>query len=178
MSLVIVETAVEQPLSDEYLHDADQRIIPCLHARNIMWRYSLLSIDRCRMICMFDAPDAESVRDSYRRAGLFSRPTWTGDLIKLEVAQRQRDLAVRYVMEGTYPASSDTNWSEISSKLHACAEHNFEWLQAYLSRDRTRIICELNAPDIESVREAQRYVGLHFDQIWVADFIAPLTATR
>lgn len=172
MSLVVVETAAEQPLTDELLHIANQQVLPCLEARNVIWLYSLLSVDRHRMICTFDAPDAESVRDSYRRAGLPSRPIWTGDLIQPEAAQPQRSLM--HVMEGTYPPLSETDWSEISRKiLDYCAKYEIEWLQSYLSLDRTKVICELNAPDLEPIQEAQHKLGVPFNRVWLAEVLKP-----
>ncbi len=126
------------------------------------------------MICTFDAPDAESVRESYRRGGFPSRPIWAGDLIKLEAAQPQRNLTVLHVMEGTYPPLSETDWNEISRKiLHYCAECDIEWLQSYMSLDRPKVIYEMNAPDIKPIQEAQHKLGVPFDRVWSAKVLSP-----
>jgi hypothetical protein len=173
MSLIIVETTADQPMTPEMIKDADERVLPCLDARNATWRYSLLASDRQRMICTFDAPDAESVRDSYRRAGLPSRPIWSGDLIKPDTIF-QPDSTMRYVMEGSYPALSEANWNEIRHKLlHYCAKHKIEWLQSYISRDRTRIIYELNASDIGSIQVVADNLGISGDRIWSAEVLKP-----
>lgn len=173
MSLIIVENAAEHPLTDEVLHEADQQLLPCLEARNATWRYSLLSADRYRMICTFDAPDAESVRDSYYKLGL-SRVVWAGELIKPEGHQPQRNAALLKVFEGTFPPLSEQDWDTATNKLLQCyAELGIEWIQTYLSLDRTRIICELNAPDAESIREAQCPVGISFDRVWSAQLLTP-----
>lgn len=174
MSLVIVETATQQPLTDEVLQDIDERSLPCLEARAATWRYSLLSSDRQRMVCTFDAPDAEAVRAAYRQARLFSRVIWAGELIQPEGTQPQRDVTRLKVFEGTYPPLSEADLHEASSKILSCyTERGIEWIQTYLSRDRTRMICELNAPDAESVREVQRKVGIPFDRVWSAQVLSP-----
>jgi hypothetical protein len=46
------------------------------------WRYSLLSADRHRMICTFEAPDAESVRQAYRQADVGFSKVWTAQVIE------------------------------------------------------------------------------------------------
>jgi Protein of unknown function (DUF4242) len=77
MSLVIVETLVDYPLTSEKLTDTDLRVLACLGERQATWRYSLLSSDRHRMLCLFEAPDAESVRESYRKGGgSFTQAEW------------------------------------------------------------------------------------------------------
>ncbi|HEY9629807.1 MAG TPA: nickel-binding protein [Coleofasciculaceae cyanobacterium] len=183
MPLIIVETTAEQPLTGELLNDAYQRALPCFAARNATWRYSLLSVDGHRMICTFEAPDAESLRESYRRAESLSRQVWVGELPHRSIwavglvrgeAQPQRSLAVRYVMEGTYPPLSETDWNEISRKfLDYCAECDIEWLQSYLSSDRTKVIYELKAPDITPIQEAQHKLEISFDRVWSAQVLSP-----
>lgn len=172
MSLVIVETLAEQPITLEYLSEADARVLPCLEERNAKWRYSLLSSDRCRMICTFEAPDAEAVQQAYRKGGgRFSR-MWSGTLIRPEGVAPQRNPSLLKVIEGTYPPLSEDDWNEASSKtLHCYTERGIEWIQSYLSLDRTKLICELNAPDLESVREVQRKLGIPFDRVWSAQVL-------
>jgi hypothetical protein len=182
MSLIIVETAAEQPLTDEFLHDADQRVLPCLEARNATWHYSLLACDRDRMICTFQAPDAASVRESYRKAGLSPRPIWTGTPIpppmqrpsNSDTVPSQANSTVLHVMEGTYPSLSESDWNEISHQIsHACNELDVEWLRSYLSLDRTKLICELKAADLDSAQEIQRRADIPFDRVWAAQVLSP-----
>lgn len=172
MSIAIVETLSDCPLTPEEPTDTDFRVLDCLAERGVTWRYSLLSSDRQRMICTFDAPDAESVRESYRQAGgVFSR-IWAGELLKPEGIQPQRHPSLLVVIEGTYPPIGEEEFHELSSKTLSCyAERGIEWIQSYLSLDRTRLIYELNAPDPESVREAQHRVGVPFDRVWSATIL-------
>ncbi len=173
MSLVIVETTADQPITDDYLHAADQQMLPCLNARNIFWNYSFLSSDRRRMICTFNAPDAGSVRESYQRAGLSSRLIWAGDLIEPD-APPQHQVKTLQIMEGTYPSLSKEDWLTIRRKIaHGCLVHNIEWRRSYLSLDRTRLMCELNAPNPALVQEALNQAGVAYGQIWSAQLLKP-----
>jgi hypothetical protein len=175
MVLVIVETFSDSPLTLGELTDPYyQAFFNCLAERNSTWRYSLLSTDRLRKICTFDAPDAESVRETYRRSGGFFSRVWSGEVITPAGNQPHRDLSRLQVIEGTYPPIDPSEWDELSHKTLSCyAERGIELIQSYLSNDRTRLICELNAPDAESIREAQRRVNIPFDRVWSAMLIKP-----
>lgn len=174
MSLVIVETAADQPITPDVLKAADERVLPCLEERNVTWRYSLLSTDRYRMICTFDAPDAESVRQAYRKGGGRFSCIWSGTLIQPHDGAPARNSALLKVIEGTYPPISEDDFNATAAKTLTCyAERGLEWIQSYLSLDRTKVICELHAPDAESVRQVQRQLGIPFDRVWAAEVLQP-----
>ncbi|WP_448574137.1 DUF4242 domain-containing protein [Trichothermofontia sp.] len=174
MAIVVVETLATIPLTPENPTDTDLRVLGCLAERNATWRYSLLSSDRLRMICTFEAPDAESVRESYRKGGGFFSRIWHGEWLTPEGRQPQPQANLLKVMEGTYAPIGETELVALSHKTLSCyAERGIEWIQSYLSRDRTRLICELNAPDTESIREVQHRIGVPFDRIWSALMIRP-----
>ena len=175
MALVIVETFSNDPLTPEEPTETDDRILSCLAERQGKWRYSLLSHDRLRMICTFEAPDAESVRESYRRGGGEFNRIWTGEIIKPDGIQPQRDEAILKVFEVTYPVGfTQEQWDETNRYvLPYYAERGVEWVQSYVSRNRIRVFCELNAPNVEVIREAHRKIGMPFDRVWSALVIAP-----
>jgi hypothetical protein len=56
----------------------------CLQAHGAKWRRSYLAKDRKRMICEFEAADAEQVRESARSAGVPFDRCWTADLYTLD----------------------------------------------------------------------------------------------
>ena len=49
-----------------------------------LWRRSSLSLDRLRMTCEFEAPDAESVREALRTAGVPYERVWTANVYAIE----------------------------------------------------------------------------------------------
>jgi hypothetical protein len=175
MVLVIVETLADSPLILEKLNDPHNSVLACLAERNAIWRYSLLSSDRLRMICTFEAPDAESVRESYRKGGGFFSRVWSGELIQPEGEPRQRNEATLKIFEGTYPDGfTQAEWDEATRHVLPCyAERGVEWVQSYVSLDRTRLVCELNAPDAEVIRESHRKFGIPFDLVWSATVLKP-----
>ena len=84
MASIIVEYSFEQPISDEQLAQMTARFDPCLEIRNGAWVRSSLSVDRTRMICEFEAPDAESVRSALRSAGISFERVWPTQVFPVE----------------------------------------------------------------------------------------------
>jgi hypothetical protein len=77
MAHVIVELQFETPFSDEEHARSGRLIDDCVGARKGTWVRSYLSIDRLRMVCEFEAPDAESIREAYRSAGVPFVRVWS-----------------------------------------------------------------------------------------------------
>jgi hypothetical protein len=62
METVVVERTFEQPVDIEALQASEDNSHWCLEAHNVRFIQSFISPDRKRAICVYEAPDAESVR--------------------------------------------------------------------------------------------------------------------
>jgi hypothetical protein len=82
MPSIIVERTFASPPSDEDLTAAGIRERPCLAMYGVAWKRSLLSADRLRMVCEYDAGDAESVRKVQREAGNGFDRAWLARVIE------------------------------------------------------------------------------------------------
>ncbi|EDX82835.1 hypothetical protein S7335_13 [Synechococcus sp. PCC 7335] len=82
------------------------------------------------------------------------------------------------VVETTYnPPIDQALWDELVERSAPCmTERNIVWKRTYLSRDRTRSICELEAADADTVRAAYQKGKVPYDQIWSANLIETLSA--
>jgi len=74
---VIVERRFEEPVSLQEIQDIEDAGAGCLQVRNVRFIRTYFSADRRRMICLYAAPDAESVRDAQREAGVPFTDVWT-----------------------------------------------------------------------------------------------------
>lgn len=81
----------------------------------------------------------------------------------------------RIVVETSYdPPLTDELWDALNEKAMPCLEaREVRWLRSLMSEDRHRTVCELEAVDAETVREAYRRAGVPFDRIWTADLLEP-----
>ena len=85
MVRVLVEKIFEPPITQEkWNHDLEIGI-PCHRAHNVHWIRSMMARDRTKVICEFEAPDAETVRKSFRKAGLPFARIWTIDILEPDV---------------------------------------------------------------------------------------------
>ena len=173
MALIKVETVADRPITAEML--ADTRVLDCLGARNGKWCYFLLSADRHRMICTFEAPDAESVRQAYRQADVGFSKVWTAQAIEPEGVPPLWNEPILKVLEGSYPNGfTDEEWNEAQRLiLRSYEERGIEWVRSCASQDKTRVVCELNAPDAEVIREARGKAGIPSDRVWCAEVLRP-----
>ncbi len=96
MARVLVEQSFTEPLSDEAYAKLAERLDPCLAARNAAWRRSYVSVDRRRITCEFEAPDAGSVRESLDATGVPYDRVWSAEVFAVEdypaVMKRLREL--------------------------------------------------------------------------------------
>ncbi|TVQ26017.1 MAG: DUF4242 domain-containing protein [Leptolyngbya sp. DLM2.Bin15] len=171
MAIIIVETLSDTPLTPDEPTDVDFRILNCLQERNGTWRYSLLSRDRHRMLCTFDSPDAESVRESYRKAGGFFNRIWTGEhLSPVEPLANRQMNALMIVESFSSSGFSDPWWHKL---LSSYVEQETDWIQSYRSLDQSRLVCELNTANSEAIANAYDQLAFPYDRIWPAILIQP-----
>src|SRR5262245_26808174 len=79
MAFVILEKEFDPPLTEE-AHDAEaEQLDPCLQVHGVRWIRSYLSSDRRRMICEFEAADAEALRGALRSAGVPFTRVWSAE---------------------------------------------------------------------------------------------------
>ena len=73
---VVIERALPQPVDEAAIRDAAARGAWCFeqHACRLVWSY--LSSDGRRCLCVFAAPDAESVRHTQKQMGMPFETAW------------------------------------------------------------------------------------------------------
>jgi Nickel responsive protein SCO4226-like len=79
---IVVERSFDTPQSDADMKRVADRERPCLAAYQATWRRSLLSADRKRMVCEYEAADAETMRRIQREAGARFDRVWIGEIIE------------------------------------------------------------------------------------------------
>lgn len=73
---VLVERSFAEPVTLQEIQDIEDAGVGCLEMRNVRFMRSFFSSDRKRMICLYVAPDAESVRQAQREAGVPFDEIW------------------------------------------------------------------------------------------------------
>ena len=91
MARIIIEQEFAQPMPDEAFSEMTARLDPCVRARNATWRRSYVSSDRTRMTCEYEAPDAETMREACRSAGVPFVRIWSAFVFTAEKHPRLKD---------------------------------------------------------------------------------------
>jgi hypothetical protein len=77
MEIVVVERLFETPVDPAELTARAAAGQWCFEVRNVRYLTGYVSGDGRRMVCIFEAPDAESVRTANRQANLPFERVWT-----------------------------------------------------------------------------------------------------
>jgi hypothetical protein len=73
---VLVRRRFSEPVVLDDLQAIEDRGAWCLELRNVKFLRTFFSIDRRRMVCLYRAPDAESVRQAQLQAGMPLEDVW------------------------------------------------------------------------------------------------------
>jgi hypothetical protein len=172
MSTVVVERSFGEPVAFEDLQAIEDRGARCLEAHRVRFLMTYFSRDRRRMVCLYEAPDAESVRLAQEKAGMPFERAWTARLLEYPGDGPSGDAVV---MERILPRPFDeAGIREAAARGRWCLD---QWgcriLRSYLSTDGLRCLCVFAAPDAESVRQSQKQTGMPFETAWPATVHEP-----
>ena len=77
MEYVIVERVFDEPVEFGDIQAIEDRGAWCLEMHQVRFLKTYFSRDRRRMICLYEAPDAESVRIAQSKAEMPVERVWT-----------------------------------------------------------------------------------------------------
>lgn len=80
---------------------------------------------------------------------------------------------LRIVVERSFDAPhTEADMMAVSGRMRPCLEaYQVAWKRTVVSSDRKRVVCEYDAPDVETVRRIQHEAGAQFDRIWIGQVI-------
>ena len=82
LELVIVERSFPEAVRFEALQAQEDAGAWCLGLHRVHFLRTYFSADRCRMICLYEAPDAESVRRAQKQIEMPLDDVWTAELVE------------------------------------------------------------------------------------------------
>lgn len=167
MSLVAVERSFAEPVAFEEVQAAEDRSAWCLEAHGVRFLRTYFSRDRRRMICLYEAPDAESVRLAQEKAGLPFDRAWTATPLRYAGPEPDGDAVV---VERVLPQPQDEAAlrSTVAQGSWCLEQWGCRIVWSYLSADGRRCVCVFAAPDTESVRAVQRQAAMPYEAAWPA----------
>jgi len=170
MYQLFLERTFAQPLTRDDIIGLVRESSWCFEMYRVDWHGSLLSSDGRSLMCRFGAADAESVRRALKRAEANMTRLWPGSVHEAPETVEPNVLVERSFSE---PASLNELQAAEDSHQWCLDTRNVKFVRTYFSSDNRRMLCLYQAPDAESVREAQREAGLPLDRVWSFDRIGP-----
>lgn len=147
----------------------------CFSMHRVRWHVSHLAMDGHKMICRFSAPDMESARIAMRRSEMDERKLWRGIVYDAPGIDEQDVDSANVLVERSFEEPvAFQHIQDLEEAGIGCLEsRDVRFIRSYFSHDQTRMICLYEAPDAESVRQAQREAGVPFNDAWTFRAISP-----
>ena len=169
MTLVTVERAFETPREYAELQAMEQGAAFCLTTHRVKPLRSFLSSDRKHMVCLYEAPDAESVRKTQRTAELPVTHLWAAGAIVERNEPMKPGYSTVVAQRAMSPAVTLEFVQQKAAESASCEDRlRIRHIAAYLSFDGSRMCCIYSSPDIESVRVSNRENGVPAERWWSA----------
>jgi len=173
MTHVILERRFDPPTTLDEFRESVARQEGCMALYDIDWQCSLMSRDRKRLICWFQGADVESVRTALRKNDVDTRVMW-GSTLHLAPNLAMDALGrANVVVERRFDAPTTLGAIQaIEDAGIGCLQmRDVEFIYTLFSADRRRMICMYQAPDAESVRQAQHEAGMPVEAVWAFSIV-------
>ena len=175
MTQMFLERSFDPPLSKQGVLDLAIDAAGCFGIHRVDWHRSLLSTDGRKLVCWFSAPDIESARIALRTVNSDVRRLWSGAVHDAPGLGKGDVRSANVLVERSFEDRVELqDIQDIEDAGAWCLDtYNVRFLRTYFSTDRKRMICLYEAPDAESVRQAQREAGVPFNEAWAYIAVGP-----
>jgi hypothetical protein len=167
---VILEREFDPRLTPDEFRCMALDSVDCLSMYRVEWQESMLATDGTRLLCRFQAPDAESVRQVAQGPGVRARVAWTGT-----VHDTGRDGTANVLVARRFdePTTVEAMQAIEDAGAWCLEQRRVTFLRTFFSTDCRRMLCLYQAPDAESVRQAQREAGMPVERVWACRTFSP-----
>ena len=170
MACVLVERSFETPVELPQLHAQEVAVAWCLELHGVRFQSTFVSTDRRRMVCRYDAPDADAVRKTQDTGALPYERIWSAIQVPGFPDPAPADFET-VVVERDWTQSPVTV-DRVGDLMRAAADCmnrlRTTLAVSYVALDGRHQICVFRAPDAEAVRRANGESGIDMLRAWKA----------
>jgi len=165
---IFLERRFDSALTTADFFGLVMRAAGCLNLHRVEWQHSMLGAGGQRCICWFHGVDLESVRLALRTAEIDTHTLWSGTVHDAPDRNEDQIARANVVVERRWdePVALEDIQAIEDKGAHCLEMRNVEFMRTFFSLDRRRMLCLYEAPDAESVREAQREAGMPVETVW------------
>jgi len=170
MSYVVVERSFETPVDLPAISAQEKAFGWCLETHRVRFLLTYVAADRSRMLCIYDAPDAEAMRATQREAAMPFDRIWAAQLHGQELPKAPEGKETVVVTRTHGQPVSMEQLARVSKLAGGCMQvHRVDPLGALLCTSGLRQVCLFAAPDAEAVRVANHQSQLPVDEVFKAN---------
>jgi len=127
------------------------------------------------MLCLYEAPGAESVRLAQDQARVPYERAWTCAHLTGSAPTTDASASELVVVERVFPTAVTAEFVSTAFKRSGwCLDlHRATYVESYLGGDGKKMVCVFRAPDAESVRLANNQGGVPYTAVWTANVHVP-----
>jgi len=169
---LVLERRFITAIGDADLHRMRVAAAECMSLHRVAWQAGFLSTDGTRMLCHFQAPDAESGRLALHGTEAEILALWPASLHDAPAAPPG---PANVVVERRFDEPVSFTAIQRLEDAHAwCLQaHRVRFVRTYFAWSRRHMFCLYHAPDAESVRIAQRQAGMTVARVWPCRLVGP-----
>lgn len=175
MELVLVERRFDQPVTFDDIQKLEEDGACHLDAHNVRFLKTFFSRNRRRMLCLYEAPDAEAVRLAEDQARVPYDRAWTCAHLRNTNAVAPAREAEYIIVERAFPEPVTKEFVMEAMKRGAwCMDlYQATYLESFLGGDGMKMVCLFQAPDAEAVRLANEKAQAPYTEVWSASIHHP-----
>lgn len=173
MTDLFLERRFRRPMTPERVIEQALEAYECLDMHRVRWEASYLAAGGSRMICWFRAPDAESARIALRGINADLSVLWPGAVYDKPGSDASDIERAKVLVERSFEGGASLQDIQAieDAGAHCLEIRDVSFKRTFHSLNGERMICLYDAPDAESVREAQREAGVPFDDAWAFELV-------
>jgi hypothetical protein len=164
---------IDPPVNLEDLPGMVQYAAGCFDLHHVEWKHSFLSADGRRMLCWYQAPDAESARLALRELGSDMHAVWAGNVTG-EGAEAPSISTANLLAEVLFAAPLFAD--DVASRVAALERQGVTVVRGILSTRGTRWLGVLKGQDEQTARSALERAGLSAELVWPCTPLTPEAA--
>lgn len=164
----LLQRTFDEELTVPEFFELSARSVSCMHLYGVDWNKTFRALDGSRCVCWFSSADMESLRTALRSGDTDIRVLWPSVVHDAPGRSQAEIDTANVAVERSFdePVPFEDIQAIEEAGAHCLEMRNVVFMRTFFSTDRKRMVCLYNAPDVESVREAQREAGVPFDTAW------------
>ena len=165
---------MDPPIKPEDLTGMIQFAGGCFDLHHVDWKHSFLSADGRRMLCWYQAPDAESARLALRELGSNLHGVWAGKVTG-DGADSPSISTANLLAEVLFTAPLSA--ADVASRVAALEREGVTVVRGILSNRGTQWLGALKGQDEHTARSALERAGLAAERVWPCTPVTPKAPT-